>query len=69
MFPDGTVRLQRMLGGLNTLRSIHFLVAAFFAGTIPFHLYLVFSEDPAKLQAIFTGYVQKEPKPPPAKSP
>lgn len=69
MFPDDTTRLQRLLGGLNAIRSGHFLVAAFFAASIPFHLYLVFTEEPAKLQAIFTGYVQKEPEPPPAKSP
>lgn len=69
MFPDDTTRLQRMLGGLNAIRSAHFFVAAFFAASVPFHLYLVFTESPAKLQAIFTGYVQKEPKPPPPKSP
>lgn len=65
LFPDDTTRLQRLLGGLNAARSAHFLVAAFFAASIPFHLYLVFTEEPAKLQAIFTGYVRKEPKPPP----
>lgn len=65
LFPDDTTGLQRILGGLATLRGFHFFVAAFFAATIPFHLYLVFTEDPAKLQAIFTGYLQKEPKPPP----
>lgn len=67
LFPDDTVRLQRLLGGLNVIRSGHFLVATYFAATIPFHLYLVFTEEPAKLQAIFTGYVQKEPKTPPPK--
>ncbi len=70
LFPDDTVRLQRLLGGLNAIRSVHFLVAAFYAASIPFHLYLVFTEEPARLQAIFTGYVRKEPKPaPPPKSP
>lgn len=71
MFPDETTRLQRLLGGLNAIRSVHFFIAAFYAATIPFHLYLVFTEEPAKLQAIFTGYVNKEPKPlpPAAKSP
>jgi Ni,Fe-hydrogenase I cytochrome b subunit len=61
LFPGGTTHLQRLLGGLSAIRGWHFLVAAFFAATIPFHLYLVFTEEPAKLQAIFTGYVQKEP--------
>ncbi len=69
MFPDDAVGLQRLLGGLNACRSVHFLVAAFFVATIPFHLALVFTEDPAKLQAIFTGYVQKEPPPPAEKAP
>lgn len=69
LFPDDTTRLQRLLGGLNAIRSAHFLVAAFYAASVPFHLYLVFTEEPAKLQAMFTGYVQKEPKPPPPKSP
>ncbi len=68
-FPGDTTGLQRLLGGLNAIRGIHFLVAAFFAASIPFHLYLVFTEEPAKLQAMFTGYIQKEPKPPPPKSP
>lgn len=65
LWPDDTILLQRTLGGLNAARSIHHLVAAFFLGTIPFHLYLVFTEEPAKLQAIFTGYVSKEPQPSP----
>lgn len=68
-WPNDTTGLQRVLGGLNVVRSVHYFVAAFFMGTIPFHLYLVFTEDPAKLQAIFTGYVSKEPQPPPPKSP
>jgi Ni/Fe-hydrogenase 1 B-type cytochrome subunit len=69
LFPGDTTGLQRLLGGLNAIRSVHFLVAAFFAASVPFHLYLVFTEEPAKLQAMFTGYVQKEPKPRPPKSP
>ena len=65
LLPDDTIALQRLLGGLTLLRGLHFLVAAFFVAAIPFHLYLVFTEDPAKLQAIFTGYLRKDPKPPP----
>lgn len=60
--PDSLVWLQRLFGGLNGIRVIHYCVGVFFAATVPFHLYLVFTEDPAKLQAMFTGYVQKEPK-------
>lgn len=60
LFPDGTFWLQRQLGGLNTVRILHYFVAIFFAATIPLHFYLVFTEDPAKLQAIFTGYIEKD---------
>lgn len=61
VFPDNTVWLQRLLGGLQTVRVIHYFVAVFFAATVTLHLYLVFTEDPAKLQAMFTGYIKKEP--------
>lgn len=66
LLPDMTTGLQRLLNGLNTIRISHFGVAIFFAMSIPLHLYLVFTEDPAKLQAMFTGYIQVEPKLPPA---
>ena len=62
LFPDDTLWLQKLLGGLNTIRIAHYFVAVVFAGSIPLHLYLVFTEDPAHLQAIFTGYIQKEPQ-------
>lgn len=61
LVPDKTSWLQLHLGGLNTVRILHYFVAIFFAATIPLHFYLVFTEDPAKLQAIFTGYIEKEP--------
>jgi len=61
--PNESVLLQRLLGGLVTIRVIHYFVACFFLASIPLHLYLVFTEEPAKLQAMFTGYVQKEPVP------
>lgn len=59
LFPDNTTLVQRYTGGLNNVRIIHYFIAIFFAATIPLHLYLVFTEDPAKLQAMFTGYVEK----------
>ncbi|VBB06358.1 cytochrome b561 bacterial/ni-hydrogenase [Lucifera butyrica] len=61
LFPDQTILLQRWVGGLQRARVIHFFIAAFFGATVPLHLYLVFTEDPAKLQAMFTGYIKKEP--------
>ena len=66
LFPDDTVWLQKIMHGLNTIRIIKYFIVMFFVGTIPLHLYLVFTEDPAKLQAMFTGYIKKEPKCDPA---
>lgn len=60
LFPDNTLWLQLRLGGLNTVRILHYLVAILFASTIPIHFYLVFTESPANLQAMFTGYIEKE---------
>lgn len=62
LLPDNTVWLQRVLGGLPVIRVFHFGVAVFFLMSIPLHFYLVFTESPAKLQAMFTGYLNKEPK-------
>lgn len=63
-FPDDSLWLQKLLGGLGNIRILHYLVAIIFASSIPLHLYLVFTEEPAHLQAMFTGYVQKGPLPP-----
>jgi Ni,Fe-hydrogenase I cytochrome b subunit len=60
LFPDNSFWLQLHLGGLNTVRILHYLVAILFASTIPIHFYLVFTESPANLQAMFTGYIEKE---------
>jgi len=60
LFPERTFWFQRTLGGLNVVRITHYFIAIFFAASIPLHFYLVFTEDPAKLQAMFTGYVNKE---------
>lgn len=60
LFPESTSWVQRTLGGLNVVRIIHYFIAIFFASSIPLHFYLVFTEEPAKLQAMFTGYVNKE---------
>jgi Ni/Fe-hydrogenase 1 B-type cytochrome subunit len=63
LFPENSQWFQRMLGGLNIIRILHFYVAIFFAMLIPLHLYLVFTESPANLQAMFTGYINKDIKP------
>lgn len=64
MFPDETTRLQRWFGGLQMLRLFKYVIAIWFLVTIPVHIYLVVTEDPAKLQAIVTGYVNEESEPP-----
>ena len=62
LFPDHASWLSRPLGGLMGTRIIFYAITMFFLATIPLHLYLAFTEDPAKLQAMFSGYVNKEPK-------
>lgn len=64
-FPREAVFINKLYGGMAGIKWAKFLTGVFFAATVPIHLYLVFSEDPAKLQAIFTGYVRKEKAPPP----
>lgn len=49
---------------LQQIRYYHFLVALYFLATIPLHVYLAVTEDPARLQAIFTGWVKKKQKDP-----
>lgn len=44
---------------IEKVRFYHFLGACYFLGTILLHIYLSVIEDPAKLQAIFTGWVRK----------
>jgi len=63
LFPANSQWLQWKLGGLNVIRILHFGVAIFWAASIPLHLYPVFTESPANLQAMFTGYINKEVKP------
>lgn len=60
LFADNSQWLQWKLGGLNVIRMLHFSVAISFVMSIPLHLYLVFTESPANLQAMFTGYIHKE---------
>lgn len=61
-FPHQASLIIKIFGGLQGIKWVKYLTAVFFAATIPIHLYLVFFEDPAKLQAMFTGYVRKERK-------
>jgi len=61
--PETLEQLEWLFGGLMRIRMLHYFVAVFFLASIPLHLYLVFTEEPAKLQAMFTGFVQKNPSP------
>ncbi|MBP2663882.1 MAG: CytB-hydogenase: Ni/Fe-hydrogenase, b-type cytochrome subunit [Firmicutes bacterium] len=61
-FPAYASYLSRPFGGLGGIRIVFYSIAMFFWATIPLHVYLVFTEDPAKLQAMFSGYIKKEPK-------
>ncbi|MBU7007413.1 cytochrome b/b6 domain-containing protein [Phosphitispora fastidiosa] len=44
---------------IQKVRFYHFLGTLWFLGTVPLHIYLVLTEDPAKLQAMFTGWVRR----------
>jgi len=54
----------RLTGGAQGIKLIKFGAAAYFAVTVPVHLYLVFTQDPSRLQAIVTGYERLKPRPP-----
>ena len=60
--PEHESWLSRPFGGLTGIRIVYYMITMFFLATIPLHLLLAFTEDPAKLQAIFSGYVDKKPK-------
>lgn len=58
-FPDTFGYLVMLGGGLNKIRQIHYFITWIFIATIPIHIYLSITEDPAKLQSIFTGYARR----------
>lgn len=57
--PGGLDFLTFFLGELSQIRLLHFLGTLLFSLTIPIHIYFALTEDPAKLQAIFSGYLKK----------
>lgn len=66
MFLTGLILYSANFGSIlpfpvtvQKVRFYHYLGALWFLGTVPVHIYLVMTEDPAKLQAIFTGWVRK----------
>lgn len=58
-YPSSLQFMRLFIGDLGTIRLLHYLGFLGLTSTIPIHLYLVFTEDPAKLQAMFTGYIKK----------
>lgn len=50
--------LAKLMGGFALVRFYKYIVNVYFAITILIHIYLVLTSDPAKLQAMFTGYVR-----------
>ncbi|WP_425059698.1 hypothetical protein SCACP_02980 [Sporomusa carbonis] len=61
-FPEYASWITRPVGGLAGIRIIYYAITMFFLATVPLHLYLVFTEEPARLQAMFSGYIKKQPK-------
>lgn len=49
---------------LQHMRYYHFLVALYFMVTVAVHIYLAVTEDPARFQAMFSGWVKKKQKDP-----
>ena len=48
----------RLLGDLQMIRLLKYILTIYFISTIFVHVYLSLTSDPAKFQAIFTGYVR-----------
>ena len=53
---NGTWIIIRIFDGLQMVRWSKFVIAVYFASTIPLHIYLSVTEDLSKLQAMVTGY-------------
>ena len=49
----------QILGGFQVLRWIKFMGLVYFSATILLHIYLTLTEDMSRLQAMVTGYEQK----------
>ena len=59
---NGTWIIIRAVNGLQMVRWSKFVISIYFTATIPLHIYLSFTEDLSKLQAMVTGYERKNPK-------
>lgn len=50
--------ITTFFGGLQTIRLGRYLVAVYFVVTIIVHVYLAVTSDPAKFQAMFSGFLR-----------
>lgn len=60
MSPPTYVGLLRPVGGAQGARFLAYLGALWFLLTVPGHVYLAVTEDPGKLQAIFSGELREK---------
>ena len=58
--PPTYVGLLRLVGGAQGARFLAYLGALWFLFTVPGHVYLAVTEDPGKLQAIFSGELREK---------
>ncbi|GAB6172048.1 cytochrome b/b6 domain-containing protein [Paradesulfitobacterium aromaticivorans] len=54
------VWVWRLLGGWQAVRWVKYATAIYFSATILVHVYLSFTEDLSRLQAMITGYERRE---------
>ena len=59
-FLDNLIDLTAYGSRGQSLRYIHYLLTLYWIITIPTHIYLSLTEDPARLQSIFTGKLREE---------
>lgn len=59
-FLDKLVDLTAYGSRGQILRYIHYLLTLYWIITVPVHIYLALTENPAKLQSIFTGKLREE---------
>jgi len=49
--------MERLFGGLNNVRLIHYLTATGLSSMVMGHIYLALTDSVGKLKSIFTGYI------------
>jgi len=49
--------MERLFGGLNNVRLVHFLTATSLSNMVMAHIYLTLTDSVGKFKSIFTGYI------------